>query len=148
MSRKTGKEVRMDFYGFYTGTEFEAYDYLGAHMEGGEGIFRTFAPGAKHIAVIGDFNQWTDTPMSKIYDGNFWECRIPGVRPGMKYKYRICDQNGHCLDRCDPFGRYMELRPHNASVLWEQESFRFTDSRWMKKRTRSEEHTSELRHRT
>ncbi len=59
MSRKTGKEVRMDFYGFYTGTEFEAYDYLGAHMEGGEGIFRTFAPGAKHIAVIGDFNQWT-----------------------------------------------------------------------------------------
>ena len=125
----------MDFYGFYTGTEFEAYDYLGAHMEGGEGIFRTFAPGAKHIAVIGDFNQWTDTPMSKIYDGNFWECRIPGVRPGMKYKYRICDQNGHCLDRCDPFGRYMELRPHNASVLWEQESFRFTDSRWMKKRT-------------
>ena len=78
MSRKTGKEVRMDFYGFYTGTEFEAYDYLGAHMEGGEGIFRTFAPGAKHIAVIGDFNQWTDSPMSKIYDGNFWECRIPG----------------------------------------------------------------------
>lgn len=57
MSRKTDKEVRMDFYGFYTGTEFEAYDYLGAHMEGGEGIFRTFAPGAKHIAVIGDFNQ-------------------------------------------------------------------------------------------
>lgn len=125
----------MDFYGFYIGNEFQAHAYLGAHIEGGEAVFRTFAPNAEHIAVIGDFNRWTDTPMNKIYDGNFWECKIQGVKPGMKYKYRIYDQTGHCLDRCDPFGRYMELRPHNASIFWDPESFRFTDAKWMKKRT-------------
>lgn len=125
----------MDFYGFYTGSEFQAYDYLGVHMEHREAVFRTFAPNAKHIAVIGDFNQWTDTPMNRIYDGNFWECRIVGVRAGMKYKFRNYDQNGRCLDRCDPFGRFMELRPHNASIFWETEGFRFTDAKWMKRRT-------------
>ncbi len=125
----------MDYYGFYTGSEFQAYDYLGAHMEQGEAVFRTFAPNAKQIAVIGDFNRWIDTPMNKIYDGNFWECRISEIKAGMKYKFRIYDQNGHCLDRCDPFGRFMELRPHNASIMWDSERFRFTDARWMKKRT-------------
>ena len=125
----------MDFYGFYRGNEFQAYHYLGAHREGEETIFRTFAPNAKAIMVIGDFNQWTETPMHKTYDGNFWECAIKNAEPGMKYKYRIYDQNGRCLDRCDPYGNFMELRPHNASILWDMKKFSFTDSKWMKKRS-------------
>jgi len=125
----------MDFYGFYTGNEFQAYEYLGAHPENGGTVFRTFAPAARHIAVIGDFNGWTDTPMHKVYDGNFWECWIPEAKVGMKYKYRIYDQNGGCLDRCDPYGMYMELRPHSASMICDLHGFRFTDSKWMRKRS-------------
>lgn len=125
----------MDFYGFYTGNEFKAYEYLGAHLENGGTVFRTFAPGARHIAVIGDFNGWTDTPMHKVYDGNFWECWIPEAKTGMKYKYRIYDQDGGCRDRCDPYGNYMELRPHSASMICDIRGFQFTDSRWMKKRS-------------
>ena len=69
----------MDFYGFYTGSEFHAYEYLGAHVIDGGVAFRVFAPAAKAISVIGEFNQWQDTPMQKIYDGNFWECVIPAA---------------------------------------------------------------------
>ena len=73
----------MDFYGFYTGNEFEAYRYLGAHKETGGMVFRTFAPAARQVSLIGDFNGWTDTPMEKAYDGNFWECRVKEAKPGM-----------------------------------------------------------------
>ena len=71
----------MDFYGFYTGTEFQAYRYLGAHREGDQTVFRTFAPGARQIQVIGEFNGWNGTGMNKIHDGNFWECRVGGAKP-------------------------------------------------------------------
>ena len=79
----------MDFYNFYMGNEFEAYRYLGAHFVGGTTTFRTFAPKASKIAVIGEFNGWTETPMNKVYDGNFWECVIPNTKEGQMYKYRI-----------------------------------------------------------
>ena len=71
----------MDFYGFYTGTEFEAYSFLGAHPQGNGIVFRTFAPGARRIEVIGEFNSWQGQDMGKIHDGNFWECTAADARP-------------------------------------------------------------------
>ncbi len=62
----------MDFYGFYTGAECKAYEYLGAHKQEQGFIFRTFAPAAKKIEVIGEFNHWQGTEMKKVHDGNFW----------------------------------------------------------------------------
>lgn len=108
----------MDFYGFYTGKEFEAYRFLGAHPDDTGTTFRTFAPSASSVSVIGDFNQWTDTPMQKIYDGNFWECQIPQAARGMRYKYRIYDRNGRFIDHCDPYAFYSELRPGTCSVIY------------------------------
>ena len=64
----------MDFYNFYTGKEFEAYQYLGAHVWDGGTTFRTFAPAAQRVSVIGEFNGWTETPMNRVHVGNFWEC--------------------------------------------------------------------------
>ena len=61
----------MDFYGFYTGKIFDAYQYLGAHTEKTGVTFRTFAPSASRIAVIGEFNDWQESEMNKVYDGNF-----------------------------------------------------------------------------
>ena len=84
----------MDYYSFYTGKEFEAYQYLGAHISKTGVTFRTFAPAASRISVIGDFNQWQETPMNKIYDGNFWECHIDEARNDMRYKYRIYTKDG------------------------------------------------------
>ena len=125
----------MDFYGFYTGKVFDAYKYLGAHVTDAGVTFRTFAPSASKISVIGEFNEWEESPMEKVHDGNFWEFTAKDARPGMMYKYRIYDQSGRFIDHCDPYGYGMELRPNTASIIREMDTFRFRDAAWMKKRT-------------
>ncbi len=125
----------MDFYGFYTGKIFDAYKYLGAHTEKDGVVFRTFAPSASKISVIGEFNDWEEVPMEKVHDGNFWEFSTKKARPGMMYKYRIYDQSGQFIDHCDPYGYGMELRPNTASIIRDMSTYRFRDSSWMKKRT-------------
>lgn len=124
----------MDRYGFYTGKIFDAYEYLGCRVQKEGAVFCTFAPAAQRVSVIGSFNGWQETPMEKVYDGNFWECRIPGARAGDMYKYRIWRRDGSFRDHCDPYGFGMELRPQNASFIRDMESYRFHDSGWMKKR--------------
>lgn len=131
----------MDFYGFYTGKIFDAYKYLGAHINRGENgkveevVFRTFAPSASRISVIGEFNGWMETPMEKVHDGNFWEMISKEAKPGMMYKYRIYDRAGNCIDHCDPYGYGMELRPNAASIIRDMDAYKFHDGKWMKKRS-------------
>lgn len=125
----------MDFYGFYMGREFRAYEYLGAHVTEQGVVFRTFAPNAVRVSVIGEFNQWQETPMGKVHDGNFWECTIPGAKEGMMYKYKIYHRNGGCVDHCDPYGFAAELRPNSASVIYDLSHYYFDDYKWMKNRT-------------
>lgn len=125
----------MDMYGFYTGKILNAYEYLGCHVGYEETVFRTFAPAAVRIAVIGEFNGWQETEMHRIYDGNFWECTIRGVEPGMLYKYRIYKRDGSCMDHADPYGYGMELRPMSASIVRDLYAYEFHDEKWMKKRT-------------
>lgn len=125
----------MDFYGFYTGQEFEAYRFLGAQVQGdGSVVFRTFAPNAASISVIGDFNSWQGSDMHKIYDGNFWELTVPQVEVGSRYKFRITSQTGKTIDHCDPYGFGSEKRPHTASVVHTLDSYSFQDGAWMDRR--------------
>ena len=122
----------MDFYGFYTGQEFEAYRFLGAQVQrDGSVVFRTFAPNAASISVIGDFNSWQGSDMHKIYDGNFWELTVPQVEVGSRYKFRITSQTGNTIDHCDPYGFGSEKRPHTASVVHSLDSYSFQDGAWM-----------------
>ena len=108
----------MNFQDFYAGSAFDAYTWLGGHLTAEGAVFRTFAPAARQVCLIGDFNGWQETPMHKVYDGNFWEAAVPGAAPGMRYKYRICGADGRRLDHCDPYGFFAELRPATASVLY------------------------------
>lgn len=124
----------MDFYNFYTGKEFEAYQFLGAHVFAGGTVFRTFAPAAVHIAVIGEFNNWTEAPMHKIHDGNFWECTIPEAQAGMMYKYRIYRNDGRFIDHADPYAFSSEMRPASASVIYDLSGNRIHDEKWIRKR--------------
>lgn len=125
----------MDMYGFYTGKIFDAYEYLGCHWNEKITTFRVFAPAAEKISVIGDFNDWIETPMQKVYDGNFWECQLEGIQPGMRYKYRIYRKDGGCIDHCDPYGYGMEFRPGSASIVRDLGAYKFHDNRWMRTRT-------------
>lgn len=129
----------MDMYSFYTGKSLTAHEYLGCHYQGTSTTFRTFAPAAKHVAVIGEFNNWTETPMSQVHNGQFWECTIPDLTPGMMYKYRIYRPDGQFIDHCDPYGYGMELRPGNASKIVDRANYVFHDENWMQKRTNSKE---------
>ena len=125
----------MDMYGFYTGKIIDAYEYLGCHYNKSETFFRTFAPAASHITVTGDFNNWTETPMNRVYNGAFWECEIQNVKPGDMYKYRIYKTDGSYIDHCDPYGFQMELRPNFASIVTDLSDFEFNDKKWIKNRT-------------
>ncbi len=125
----------MDFYGFYTGKIFDAYQFLGAHPEAEGVTFRTFAPGAARISLIGEFTGWQEWEMHKIYDGNFWECYARDAEPGMMYKYRIYKQDQSYIDHCDPYGFGMELRPNTASIVRDLTAYPFQYVSWMQKRS-------------
>lgn len=125
----------MDFHGFYTGKVFDAYQYLGAHITDSGVVFRTFAPGAQKVSLIGECSQWREYEMNRVYDGNFWECYVDGARAGSMYKYRIYEKNGGCMDHCDPYGFGMELRPNSASIVRDMNSYQFHDSAWMLSRS-------------
>ena len=129
------KEGIMDFYGFYTGKIFDAYRFLGAQVTAAGVVFRTFAPSASKISVIGEFTEWEELPMEKVRDGNFWEVTSQDARPGMMYKYRIYDQSGQYIDHCDPYGYGMELRPNTASIIRDMKTYHFHDDAWMRKRS-------------
>ena len=121
----------MDFYGFYTGQMFDAYEFLGAHPVLGGTVFRTFAPGAVGIDLL---LNGQNRPMQKIGDGNFYELTVPDAPPGTPYEYRIYTRDGGYTDHCDPYGFGMELRPAHRSVVRDLNEYTFTDSRWMRSR--------------
>lgn len=123
----------MNLYSFYTGENFKAYEYLGAHNYGDVTSFRVFAPNADSVAVIGDFNGWTPEYMHRVHDGSFWEADIWGAKEGMRYKYKITAK-GQTIDRADPYGYAMELRPACASVI-QNLDYIFHDEKWMKNRS-------------
>lgn len=125
----------MDLYRFYIGQSFDAYQFFGAHYENNETVFRTFAPEAKRISLIGTFSDWQELPMHQVCDGNIYELRVPGATPGMLYKYRIYGKDGRCIDHCDPYGYGSELRPNTASIIRDLSTYTFTDDQWMRKRT-------------
>jgi 1,4-alpha-glucan branching enzyme len=121
----------MNLGNFYSGREFEAYEYLGAHTVAVGTVFRTYAPAAKAVSVIGEFNGWTDTPMHRTEDGKFWEVWIDSARDGMMYKFRIYRQDGSFMDHVDPYAFFSEKRPGTASVIYDRERYRFEDADWM-----------------
>lgn len=125
----------MDIKGFYSGKIFDAYKYLGAHVKENEVTFRTFAPNALKIELIGEFNDWNGTEMIRSDDGNFFECSIENAKVGMLYKYKIYSKDGSHIDHCDPYGFGMELRPNTASIIRDLKEYTFNDSEWMKERS-------------
>jgi len=125
----------MDIKDFYNGDEFAAYEYFGAHLSDNGTVFRTYAPNASKVSVIGDFSDWKDIPMKPVKDGRMYELSVPQALEGMRYKYRIYDKKGEFIDHCDPYGFGMEVRPGTCSVIRSIGSFEFTDEKWLSERS-------------
>ena len=121
----------MNLNDFYSGNEWMAYEYFGAHPEEKGVFFRVYAPRAKQVTVIGEFNFWHDTDMHCEGRGGIYSVFIPEAKEGQMYKYRIYHQDGTCTDKADPYGFGMELRPCSASIIRRRDGFTFTDDEWM-----------------
>ncbi|WP_027481730.1 1,4-alpha-glucan branching protein GlgB [Deinococcus pimensis] len=129
----------LDFWSLASGEQVRPDHLLGAHVtrQGDEdGVrFAVWAPNAKFVAVIGDFNGWSpfEHPMHR-HELGFWHVFVPGARHGQLYKYAVTDHSDRTVHKSDPYGRFMELRPNTASVVWDEGSFPWTDARWMHER--------------
>ena len=124
----------MDLGNFYNGNSFDVHYYLGAHYKKGEGTtFRTYAPAAERVCLIGEFSDWREREMNRCENGQFWEVTVPDAAPGHMYKYRIY-HGGSFVDHCDPYGYYAELRPNNASIIYDLSGYTFDDEKWISQR--------------
>ena len=135
--------TEMDRYLFGSGTHYDIYKKLGAHItekDGEKGVyFAVWAPNAKSISVIGDFNNWNEEAdkMEKTGDVGIFELFIPGISTGVLYKYLIESAKGEKLYKADPYANYAELRPGTASIVTDISNFKWTDNTWLKKRNDS-----------
>ena len=134
-----------DTFLFHQGTNCRAYEMLGAHLteENGEkGVrFTVWAPNAKEVSVVGEFNHW-DTrvnKMSKIDDGEIWKIFIPGIKEGDVYKYAIMPQHGgpHIM-KADPYGYHAEVAPATASRVYDMNHYEWQDAEWQEKKKRTQ----------
>ena len=128
---------------FHKGNTLEAYKVFGAHLETNDhkkGVrFTVYAPNARSVQVVGDFNDWDGQNhyMERYTDGGIWTLFIPGVKEFALYKYRIETQNLATVDRADPYAFYSELRPGTASRVYNIERFRWADKKWLNSRTKN-----------
>jgi 1,4-alpha-glucan branching enzyme len=138
---KTPFITEYDQYLFGDGTHYEIYNKLGAHVakrNGTSGVyFAVWAPNAKSVSVVGDFNDWSEqaNPMNRLEPLGIYETFIPELGVDELYKYVIVSQNGERHYKADPFANKAELRPGTASIVTDLKKIRWSDSAWMKKRS-------------
>ena len=133
-----------DLYLFNAGDHHRIYEKLGAHeieVRGVKGIqFAVWAPNARSVSVIGDFNQWDRRKhaMRVLGASGVWEIFIPDLQEGELYKFQVKTQSGFVLDKTDPYATEMELRPRTASKVNFLSGYKWNDTEWTKKRSLSD----------
>lgn len=132
-----------ELYLFNEGNWNHAYDRLGSHFREVNGIkgvsFAVWAPNAKRVSVVGDFNHWDGRyhMMRSMGASGIWELFIPGLEEGLKYKYELMGDKNNLLIKTDPYATYFESPPNNASIIWNTNDYVWGDDEWMEKRKRA-----------
>ena len=130
-----------DIYLFREGNHFRLFEKLGAHLmtvDKVEGTyFAVWAPNAKSVSVVGDFNSWDakSHPLKARWDASgIWEGFIPGIEKGTLYKFHLDSNTGaYTANRGDPFAVYWEQPPATSPIVWDLD-YKWNDGEWMKKR--------------
>lgn len=130
-------------YLFHQGTNFKSYEYLGVShrklQKKHEYIFRTWAPNAISVGLIGDFCSWEESiPFVKITEGGIWECRYLSScsLEGLSYKFLITSASG-TVPKGDPYARFSKGFDDGASIIYCESNFKFNDGLWMRRRKRN-----------
>lgn len=130
-----------DRYLFGAGTHYKIYEKLGAHlmtMDGVEGVsFAVWAPNAKSVSVIGNFNSWDErrNQMRVLGESGIWELFIPGLKEFDQYKYQVKAQDNSVVNKSDPYGVYAEVRPATASIVYNINNYTWEDTDWLSYRS-------------
>lgn len=130
-------------YLYHQGNNFYSYQMLGAHLEIQDGVagvqFAVWAPHAKSVSVVGDFNNWDYTchPMIKVVDGETWTTFIPKLPEGSIYKYSIETQSGERILKADPYAFYAQVKPETASRVYDLDKYTWHDDKWQAQRSAS-----------
>ncbi len=133
-----------DIHLFNEGTHNRIYERLGAHpmdFEGERGtFFAVWAPNARSVSVVGDFNHWSDkeNSLSPRASSGIWHGFVPGVDVGDIYKYALETQDGRRLEKTDPYAFATELRPKTAAKVWDLSAYEWNDEAWMESRGSSQ----------
>ena len=141
-ARSPAEMMELDFHLFNEGTHTRIYEKLGAHVTTLNGVmgtlFSVWAPNARAVSLIGDFNDWNDGahPLSRAQQSGIWTGFVPNVGAGAIYKYRIfVAHGGQHFDKADPYAFYGEMPPRTGSIVWDL-SYEWHDGEWMKDRER------------
>lgn len=132
-----------DKYLISQGTHERTYEKLGAHLtelDGKQGVhFAVWAPNARQVSVVGDFNEWQpDSHTMMPSDSGIWTAFIPNLGEYTVYKYHIVTQSGDGFDKSDPYGFGMEQRPKTASVVVNLDRYQWGDSDWVSNRSQNQ----------
>lgn len=119
---------------YLDGKSLLGYEYFGSHLLKSGTIFRVYAPDALKVSLVGDFNQWKGSHHMEYRDDGVWSLFVKKVKEGVKYKYKITTKNGNVVYRSDPYATFSEVRPNNASVVYDINKYDFNDSDYINKR--------------
>jgi 1,4-alpha-glucan branching enzyme len=131
------------------GRHEELYERLGAHVREVDGVlgttFGVWAPSARGVGVVGDFNNWDGRlhPMRSLGSSGIWELFVPGVAEGTAYKFEVRTADGGIALKADPFAQYAEVPPKTASIVY-RSTFDWMDDEWLGRRAGHEALTGPL----
>ncbi|WP_218080263.1 1,4-alpha-glucan branching protein GlgB [Anthocerotibacter panamensis] len=135
-----------DLHLFGEGNHHYIYEKLGAHpltMGGVQGVyFAVWAPNARNVSVIGDFNHWDGRAhqMVALSNSGVWSLFIPGMEVGAIYKFEVKNSLGHIYEKADPYGFHHEVRPRTGSIVVDLEGFPWRDETWLAQRQSGQPH--------
>ena len=124
------------------GSSLDSYEFLGNHKaeykgEAGQS-FAVWAPKAKAVYLVGDFNDWNEKshPLDNIYNSGIWSIFTTELKEGDVYKYNVVGCDGVSRLKSDPYGRFAELRPKTASIVYEEKDYKWKDKKYLKEKNK------------
>lgn len=126
----------LPIYLFHQGRNFNSYKFLGCHPDSKGAYFRVWAPNAKSVSVVGDFNEWNGFSgvMTRISDGGIWETYVEGVKQWDNYKFAVTSQSDNTVLKSDPYAVHCETRPNTSSKVYNFEGYDWHDGEYIKTR--------------